>query len=440
MADIERPKLTFEMFQAGLRGGVAATRVFKEFFGTEDYDFFKRANSEGVDIPEIARRRVDRRVYDKVRTMFDVMGSKISFWRKAIGLANDSVNYARNILFPDQDRQATLTTNIDWSDRRPSSALEILTTPTRMIGEQCRYEQGRQLGLALLCAELMKGDENGEANAMLSRVNKFFEKKLFQGRKGDPKRYETFSYHDPETNKLVGFSRQYPDPDFDKRLWVKSLVHPVRMVRVGSALGTTEGSIPTLYDPREKETGAAVIKALHRSLKEDMVQPNGGMIEPSRYWGDRLGVRLVLMEGDRPLRDKLTADLEGLFWGFDGVYQIKPDDDVDPKNGQSNRVEFRRRQIYIKGLKHPFEMIIQLHEHYLSQLYEVGKFEPAIGMHNGVAHDLYKFDTVARVAEYLWPQAIFGIDLAAEKKSSSFEYAARLGRKQRISPPPYIEI
>lgn len=58
-------------------------------------------------------------------------------------------------------------------------------------------------------------------------------------------------------------------------------------------------------------------------------------------------------------------------------------------------------------------------------------------MHDGPAHDLYKLRMVSDVAEYLWPPKIFGINLKMAKLAASFEYATRLGRKQRIHPSPY---
>lgn len=439
MAEIVKPKLIFEVFQPGLRGGALSVRAIKVIFGGDNYNVFREAGKKEEYIPELTRQRVDSETYDRFGEMHGVRREgRERFWKRAMALSNKTIDYARGILFADQDRQATLTTNVAWSDERPSSALERLTMPTRLIGPQCRYEQGRQIVVGSLCAEITSEDENGDLKVRLSEVNDFLERELFIGRKGDPRKYHTFSYHTPQTNKLVGFSSRYPDPRFAEKLWVKSLDFPVRRVRMRDSAGAMAEVVSALYDPREKETEAIVVKALQRSLIAAKSQPNGGLIETTPYEGDRLGVRLVVMEGERPLRDRLTVYLEKLFPRLDGVYDICEDDEVDSNNGQPNRIEFRRRQVYINGLKHPLEVIIQTLSHYVSQLYEVGSFNPDSGMHDGPAHELYKLDVTFPVAKYFWPYRFFGIDLAAAKKSASYEYATRLGRKQRIYPSPYL--
>lgn len=440
MAEIVKPRLSFEVFQPGLRGGALSVRAIKEIFGPQNYDEFRRAGKNEEYIPEMDRQRVDRAGYDRFGEMHGVRREgRERFWKRVMELSNKTIDYARRILFADQERQATLTTNIAWSDGRPSSALERLTMPTRLIGPQCRYEQGRQIVVGSLCADIISEDANGDFRVRLSAVNDFLEGELFIGRKGDPRKYHTFSYHTPQTNELVGFSSRYPDPRFAQKLWVKSLDFPVRRVRMRDAAGAIVEMVQALYDPREKETEAIVVKALQRSLIAAKSQPNGGLIETTPYEGDRLGVRLVVMEGERPLRDRLTADLEKLFRRLDGVYDICEDDEVDSNNGQPNRIEFRRRQVYIDGLKHPLEVIIQTLSHYVSQLYEVGNFNPDSGMHDGPAHELYKLDVTFPVAQYFWPYRLYGIDLAEAKKSASYEYATRLGRKQRIYPSYMVE-
>lgn len=440
---VERPRPTFNMLQAGLSSGVLAIRAIKEVFGPENYREFRRAQRRGEYIPEETRQRVDRRTYDKVGERYGIAtDEREEFWRRAMDLANSTINYARGILFADQERQATLTTDIAWDDGRPSSALEILTMPKRLVGEQCRYEQGRKLALAGLGAEIIIGDENGHSKAVLKKVNDFLEKNLFIGRKGDPQNYHTFSYHRPGTNELVGFSSQYPDPDFAEELWVKSLDYPVRMVGIQDEAGKMVQVGQALYDPREKELEASVIKALHRSLKANGTKSNGGLIETSPYTGDRLGFRLVIMEGRYPLRDRITANLEELFETFDDYDKergIEEDDEPNPDNGSPDRFKSRRRQVYLKNLTKPLEVIAQSLEDYVSQLYEVGHFDPEKNMHDGSAHELYKLDTVVKVAHILWPPVIFPkIRHRESQKSSSFEYATRLGRKQRIYPSPYI--
>lgn len=432
-----RPEPTFDMLQAGIRGGVAGYRAIREVFGQENYDEFRDACEKELPIPEESRLRVDRHVHGTVGRLTGVKGYRREvLWKEAMKLANSTINYTRGILFADQERKATLTTNIAWDNGRPSSALERLTTPTRFIGEQCRYEQGRQLWLGSQSLEVLTEDENGHSADILHEINNFLEREFFIGRKGDPDDYSIFSYHIPGTNKLIGFSNQFPDSGFREGLWVKSLDYPVRQIGFKDSIGKVVEMIPALYDPDEKSKEAWVIKGLHRSLKAGKGQPNATLVETLPYGGDRLRFRLVIMEGEHPLRDKVTSYLQDLFEKVAG-YEVEPDDEVDPRNGSQDRFKFKRIKVKIPTLKRPLEVIVQTLSDYVAQLYEVGSFNPAKGMHDGPAHDLYKLETADLVSPHLWPPKIFGIDLSGSKKSSSYEYATRLGRKQRIYPSPY---
>ncbi len=433
MQTIDRPELTFGIFGVDARGRRLLVSQSQRFFGKENFDLFRAYGRKGEQPPEELKQSVDREIYAKVYEWHSAAD-----WSAAMVQANRTVNSAHGIFFPDQEKRATMVTNIAWSDNRPSTALRILTTPTRLIGEQCKYEQGRQLGLALLCAEVMSRDENGTARAILSSINQFLESKSFIGREGDPDDYHTFSYHTPDTNRLQGLSQEYPDSVYPEGLWVKSLDFPVRKLGIRDSSREVVGSVPVLYDPREKEIEAAVIKAKERSLRATKMGSNGGAIETSPYATDQLGFRLVVMEGGRTLRDRVTSQLEDLFQSFEGFKGMRTLD-RDSGSSKTDRVTFRRTYIYIEGLRNPIEMMVFSLDDWLAQEYEVGKFDPNIGMHNGPAHDLYKLEMVGSVAQYLWPSGVYGIDLEGVKKASSYDYAARLRRKQRIHPSPYLE-
>lgn len=440
MTIIERPELNFDMFTVSRRGIYLAAAQVRQAFGSENYEEFRRAGKKGEDIPEEVRQRVDQEMYTKMALIFSAQnygGERL--WHEAMKLANSAVNYARRILFPDQDRRGTLTTNIAWSDNRPSTALKILTTPTRFMGPQCKFEQGRQLGYALIGAEVIMADENGESAAVLTKLNDFLEKNLFIGRKGDPKNYNTFSYHDSGTNKLVRLSEDPPDPESAEELWVKELEFPVRTLVLRDPSGEIIERIPALYDQREKDREAAMIKAKYRSLKtaQDDGGLNGGLIEAAPYLGDKLGFRLVLMQGGHPLRGKVTSYIEELLKTFEGFDRSEEDDQVDSGLGDPNRVPFRRRNIYVRGLIRPIEMQVFTLEDWLNQEYEVGRFDPLKRMHDGLAHDLHKLWMVSEIAEPTWPTRVFRIDHGREKEAASYDYAGRLGRKQRIYPPSY---
>lgn len=447
--EANRSILTFGMFSIGRCAVRLVTSEVRRRFGEENYEIFRRAGKKGEYIPEETRQIVDRQEYDKAGEAHGIennLAIRERFFIRAMQMSLSTIDMARGIQFADQDKQASLTADVAWSDRRPSTALQILTMPKKLVGERCKYEQAVQLGIADKCAEVISMDERHKARTALPTVHKFFERGLFvDKRKGDPKKIRIFSYHEPGTNKLVGVSNQYPDPKFQDGLWVKELHYPVRSIKITDSAGNREGGAQVLYEQREKDIQSLVIKAMQRSLKPNKHQLSSeGRIETLHYRGDRLGVRLVPMEGGRPLRDRIIDSLDGLLWTLDGVYHINEDDEVDGCNGDPNRFVARRRNISMRGSEGAFELslelIVQALEDYISQAYEVGKFNPELGMHDGPAHDLYKLKMVSDIAGYLWPYSIYKIDLAEAKKTASFEYAHRLWRKQRIHPSPYLDL
>lgn len=436
---IERPELVFGVFTTNREGIRLANSAFEKFFGKDNFDQFRKATRKGSYIPEETRQRVDREIYHKVGRHFHLSRSlrkREAFWKKAITESNGVINYARGIFFPDQERVATLTNNLVWSDRRPSTILERLTKPKRLVGEELKYEQGRQLGVGWLCAQRMSEDENGYVTETLDRINHFLEGQAFVGREGETQSYPVYSYHAPSTNRLIGLRSQFPDPQYEKSLWVKSLDYSVRNIAIKDPDGNIKEIVPALYDPREKDLYSAVIKGSKKSLLAANGLPNMAPIEISPHVEDLAGFRFVVM-GGRPLRDRLTSYLEGLFWLFEGVTDIIPDDQVNPSDKRQHRPEFRRRQIYMDGLRTPIEMMLYALEDWINSEYEVGNFNEELDMHDGPAHDLHKLDMVADVAEFYWPPRVFSIPLAETKKTTSYEYATRLGRKYRIYPSPY---
>lgn len=441
--ELQKPKLTFGMLQPGQMGGVLAQMAFKKIFGIENFNMFKRASIRKEYIPEEEKIRVDREVYARIAKMFgksEEAGEQ--FWKDAINLSDATLNYARGILFADQDRKATLTTNVAIGESRPSSALVRLNhTPYKKRGIQCKYDQGRQLALALLCAEILSGDENGHSRKVLEEITNAFEEQLFiDSNVGDPKPYPTiFSYHTPQTNRLVGLSHEYADPKFSQDLWIKALDYDVRTMGIRSNEEPLQ-SVPVLFEERPKDVESTVIKALHRSLKGKL---NGGLgsIETGPHSEDRVGLRFVLMNGDHCLRDKVTARLEDFLRTMGSVVDIKEDDKVNPDNGKEGRVQFRRRQVSIADLDSPIEVVVQTLPDYIAYQYEIGEFDPKLKMHNGSAHDLYKLWIVSEVAPYLWPVGVYNMkDRISKLQIASFEYATRLARKERIRPSPYPEL
>lgn len=436
----ERPQLYGNMLKACGMGIRQIALTLQERFGKENYDKFREAQKREEYIPQETRVMVDRKVYADTEQAYNLpAGEGESLFQKALKRSDIAVNFAHHKLFGDQDSQATLTVDIAWSDRRASTVLERLTKPARFIGEQCRAEQFRQLALAVLSAEEIIEDENSDSEGALREINNvLWNRGFFIGKEGDPGNFHTYSYHTPRGNKLVGLSQQYPDQKFQDGLWVKSLDYPVREIAIRDENGNIKRLVKAYYKQDEKEWGARVIKGLHRSLTASD-QLNGGKVEMLPHMQDTTRFRLVVI-GDRSLRDVVTKEMQGHLQAYYDQKRVKDDDVVNLNNGNGKQDRFvqRRSKIYTDLLKRPVEAMILSLEDYISQLYEVGEFDPILGMHNGPAHDLYKLDQTAFVAGYLWHKRPFPkVDIEGAKKYSSYEIAARLSRANRISPSPY---
>ena len=73
MTEIAWPKLAFNMFQAGTRDGVLlANGAFKNFFGAENYEVFRKVGKTGGYIGAEDMQRVDREVYARVVQMVGI--------------------------------------------------------------------------------------------------------------------------------------------------------------------------------------------------------------------------------------------------------------------------------------------------------------------------------------------------------------------------------
>lgn len=440
MIEIKSAELDFDTLRARRFGVRPIVDFLQRIYGLENYDYFRKANKARHEIPEETKTAVDERVFDETGKLFRVGWGK-GLWYASMLRTNEVINYAGRIYFPDQDRKASLTVNIAFSDNRPSTILERLTQPACVIGEQCRAEQLRQLALAIPCGEEIVSND-GEIKIKLSELNKKLEKEFFVGRSGDPKEFRVYSYHMPGTNKLVGFSHDYREATFPGRLWIKELTYPVREIGIRDDEGRITGVVPVLYDQKIKDFGSLIIKGLYKSHKRPN-GTNGGKIQIVPHVEDGLGVRVIPMRGGHPLRDRVAEQLGGNLRKWFGPDNVKEDDDIDPDNGRKDRFLCRRYKVYkeyYQGARPDFEVMIQSLEDFVSQMCEIGKFNPDLGMHDGPAHPLYKLKQVAAVAPDLWPNPVFPIDHSLAKKIASYEIAVSLARAQRIYPPPYEEL
>lgn len=464
MITAERPVIDFSMFGTDKESLFLVANATEDFFGTQIYEGLRKdlkeqtftkdrkINEEVNNLKKLdfidqqklmdlenqkniapkateeLKMEVDRRVYDWVGRRFGCFDDPkdcVKLWEDAYKAAIATHEYERGVYLANQEMTASLTTNSTWLDYRPSSALELLVMPKRFVGEQLKYEQGLLLGMSLLCAEIISKDENGEARKKLQEINNFLEENFFQGRKGDPKNRGFYSYHSPGTNKLVDLSEEKPQSGI-KNLFVKTLTYPVRTLR----LKDSEKAIEVFYDPREKKIPSSVMKAQQRSLLAARSNGSRGVIETLPYSDDKYGFKLVVMQGGHARRDMVADNLVSLFRDRKDIIEIRSDHQANPENGDEDRFLCKRWKIFMVGLDSPFEVMVQSVEDHITQEYEVGTYDFQLGMHNGLAHDLYKLKTFYPLADRIWPTKIFDIDHKEALRKATYWYARDLRARQ----------
>ncbi len=460
----EKPELTFGLLQPDRRSTAMAVSNQRVLFRSENYNLFKKLGRDICDIQDIPaeiRQSVDAEVYDRVGEWFDIpdrpRNERRKFWYASMNLANHVFDeHVRELLFVSEERQATLTADVKV-DKRPSSILGRLTMPIDKITKQGRYEQGRQLALGWSAAEVLSeiAHMSKDPDDVLTDLHNLFARRAFVGKiGGNNDNAQFYSYHEPETNRLVGISEHYPDQRFDERFWVKAHKEPVRTIELKTETGGTV-HVNVLYDPDQKDLGSLVVKGWHRSLKaaqkaaEEVSREAGeeaaksqihkGKIETAPYRGDAIRLRMVPVVFDRQqgdwLRDEISkSSKESIEQWLPGFKDIKPDDEVNKENGDPSRFLARRWKISIDGLSYPIELVIQSLWDYLVQEYEVGRFDSKLGMHNGYAHRLYKLKLIGEMARSFWPPPIFDLDLKEAQANSSSYNAFILRNEKRIHP------
>lgn len=421
----EQTSINFGMLKTNREGVLQANRAIKDFFGEHDYDRFKEAHKKGDRVYEEERIVLDRRIEDKVKGMFNGRGR----WYPAMALANQAVNYAQGIFFPEQDRRGTLTNKIQLSDNRPSTALDILTAPSRDFGPLVKFDQGRQLALMSLGADLLSNPDIGRVLPVLGSIDAELEERFLVGKKGQTDIFSVLTAHEPGTNKLLDV-RRVDDFYMQAGIWVKALDFPTRTIAIRDESGDIMKKIPALVEYDEKDMAAAVIKAQQRSLKK-----NPNCIQGQQHVKDGARFRVVVM-GGRGVRDEVTAYLEKVLRTIDGVKDVRNDDNLQPQ-GDRKRPVMNKRWVDHAGLINGAELQVYALPDYLTEQFESGIWSPKLNMHDGPDHDHYKLGMIGDIAPYLWPYALHKVNLAEAQRVSSFEFAGRLARKLRVHPDPY---
>lgn len=244
---------------------------------------------------------------------------------------------------------------------------------------------------------------NGRLQTVLAYVQDLLNDKslgIYEGPKGSGRDTIWDSFHDDETNEVVGF----PVNTRPLIAHLKRITRSTRRVR----------DIGTVYvDDRKKDDSIALIKCWEKALM------NGGAIHLDKSVQDSIGMIFVLMEDTvRPgefadhvaevIRNGTEKRIEAKHRKqLPRVITIEKDDHVDTDRGQASVPWNARRKIWLEDISTPIELLFSDRATYLNSQYEVGARNRETGLYMGRAHELFELRRARNAVRLVFPQDIY---------------------------------
>lgn len=289
----------------------------------------------------------------------------------------------------------------DLSDR-PTDLLRLLTRPAETVDLVLAYEAQRHATLVYQIGMINARTLNGRLRTVLSDVNRLLNKKLFKGPEGYGDQMFWESFHDDETNQVVGFPDRH-----DQRPLTAHLKRIPMVVRRTQEVGVVRTS------SRKKDDSVAIMKSWVKALN------NGGTIHIDDAVQDSIGREFVLMDDSIPpqqFAELVVSIIEAEAGGNSDLWEIpkiakkEKDDKADADHGQSSEPSFNaRRKIWFENIPTPIELKFYNRETYLNSLLEVGTRDPETGLYMGRAHDLFEPRRARNVVRVPFPEEIYPV-------------------------------
>lgn len=290
----------------------------------------------------------------------------------------------------------------DFSDR-PSDVLRMFASPFEGIDPVLAYEAQRHALLIYQLGTINARTLNGRLRTVLSDVNRLLNKELFKGPEGHGEDLFIESFHDDETNQVVGFldhGNQMP--------WTAHLKRVPLTVRRAEGIGLIRTK------SRKKNDSVAIMKSWVKAIN------NGGTVHIDDAVQDSIGREFVLMDDSvlpKNLADKVVsiiqteAGVKSNFWEIPKIIKVEQDDESGNDRGQSIKSSFDvRRKIWFENISTPIELKFSNRETYLNAELEVGTRDPESGLFMGRAHDLFELRRCRDAVSVAFPLEIYKIN------------------------------
>lgn len=356
------------------------------YFGERGLDLFQRLRGEG-DILRYQQeaRDLNGHFYHAMADVHNVSEDRAqAVYGQSIDRANAFINgIVRDYLMEQKDLYG-LRTEIQ-ADLTPFDRIAVLAgilggEYSDRVDNRLRFQVKRQILLADAFTQLMLRRQNGPYSQQHSSLIATLGCHLFTPRQGRmTEQHEIRSFHDNVLNTFIG-----TDIPEKERIGVHEKTSQIE-ARLVEGLGYV------IFNSRRKDDDTAVLKALRKATR------NGGVVNPCQDVQDAFGIKIVLLEFGRHVRDDVQNTLVRRV--SDIVLKCEPDisgieldDEVGVDANQHKGMFFNRLQVSFQKLEMPIEIMFQSGEDYLNSELEVGRFDAMRGMYTGRAHRLYEIN------------------------------------------------
>ncbi len=359
-----------------------------------------------MDLPTEVADAINDHFFEASRQIYNLPGSRTfsqSFYMEQHKGAIAVPEYFGKLV-PELKASFELKDEIKRFSDRPSDLLRKLSkVPPIEIDPTLAYEVRRHAILLYQLGIINSRSLKGRLLTVLSDIQNLLNQKLFVGPEGHGEDALLQSFHDDESNTVVGFPDRGDRRPLTAHLKALSLV--VRRV---------DGMGVVLTGDRKKDDKVAIIKSWVKALD------SGGRVHIDKAVQDSIGMTFTLM--DDSVKPEELADLvvSVIQSGVEAslvskgsrkiprIMEVEKDDFTDADHGQSPQASFKvRRKIWFKGITTPVELIFRDRETYLNSELEVGERDPETGLYLGRAHDLFELRRALRVVRVPFPEEVY---------------------------------
>lgn len=352
---------------------------------------FCRTMRNGGVLSEATAQEIDMSVLASIQHRYGLpdLSHAQEFYLQQQKPAIEVVGYYGDLL-PEVAEDVELKDEVALLSERPSDLIRLLFRKPESIDPTLAYEIHRHTLLSIIAGQINARTRSERLRTVLADAHHLLNEQLFEGPEGAGQRIFSRSFHNDETNTVVGF----PDRGDQKPSTAHCKYIPF-IVRSIPGMGLVYTS------SRKKNDGVAIIKCIAKA------KTNGGVININ-YVQDGIGM-IVASIDDKVTPEQLAKRVvRVLESGSRKVIKVEEDDDIGKDHGQSNERSFNaRRKIWFEGASTPIELIFYDRETYLNSRFEVGIGNDETGLYMGRSHKLLELRRARLAAPVLFPESIY---------------------------------